>query len=205
MLIYINSKKQHFYENEWDPIVNLEPDWAKHQFWMVFKMSFLKTLPLFLSFKKTTQLFPVNVGFEISNKISYNKLYSIILSYLYLILSLPLPVQLDTKLFLSSFTGIFWPMTLVTTTLVTEKTWITNRSIGKSSLCCLKIVFCMLFLFEERKNWKRNWRQSSLASFISLEAYHIACINKSHVKFPCMFEVEKHQIQMSSPSRHALL
>lgn len=85
-------------------------------------MSFLKTLPLCLSFKKTSQLFPVNVIFEISYKISYNKLHSNILSYLYFIVSSPPPVQLDTEIFLSSFIEIFQPVTLVTIALVTEKT-----------------------------------------------------------------------------------
>lgn len=73
VLIYMNQNNQQCPRNKWDSIPSLKPDWEKCQVFMVFKMPFLKTLPLFLNFKKTFQLFHVNVFFEISSKVSYNK------------------------------------------------------------------------------------------------------------------------------------
>lgn len=73
VFIYTNQNNEQSPRNNWDFIPSLKPDWEKGQFWMVFKMSFLKTLPLFLNFKKTFQLFHVNVIFEISSKVSYSK------------------------------------------------------------------------------------------------------------------------------------
>lgn len=71
VFIYMNQNNQQSPGNKWNSIPNLKPE--KRHFWMVFKSSFLKTFPLFLSFKKTSQLFHVNVIFDISSKVSYNK------------------------------------------------------------------------------------------------------------------------------------
>lgn len=96
LCVYLHqSKNQQSPRNIWDSIPNLKPKWEKCQFWMVFKMPFLKTLSLVLNLKKTFQLFNVNVIFEISSKVSYNKdiQHYFIFSLHYLIFTSPSAIR----------------------------------------------------------------------------------------------------------------